>query len=208
MGSVAKSDISQFPFSPEHKRELTSVLANPDHSLFRKRIDVLDRAGLILTRLRANANNTSHAKDSKPIRLERVAEFLAAVSMNEQADLAKTVKSGLQDLGIAYAKRGRPKHRKAEILYSEYVDALERAIEHTEVFAKKSQIREQFGTKWGFEFRRLLGRERWPEERSDWLTSPKATPRTLAINIASEIFGLSYDRIRRACLNVSKSVEK
>jgi hypothetical protein len=202
---VAKFDISQYPFSPQHKRELASVVANPDHSLFWKRIAVLDRADLILDRLQPDANNNPHAKDSKPISLERVAEFLAAVSMSEQANLAKTVKSGLQDLGIAYPKRP---NRRAEILYSEYVKALEKAIEHTEVFAKRSQIREQFGTKWEFAFRRLLGRGRWPEERFEWLTSPQATPRTLAFNIASEIFSLSYDRIRRACLNAAKSVKK
>lgn len=202
---MAKSDVSRYPFAPQDQRELASVLANPDQSPFWKRIDVLDRADLILDRLRSDANNNPRARDSKPISLERVAEFLAAVSMNERADLAKTVKSGLRDLGITYQ---RPRNRKAETLYSECVDLLAKVVEHTGVFAKKSEIREKFGTKWRFEFRRLLGREGWPEECSDWLTSPKATPRTLAIYIASEIFGLSYDRIRRARLNCSKSVKK
>jgi hypothetical protein len=207
-GSVAKFDISRYPFSPQHKRELASVVANPDHSLFWKRIAVLDRAPLILDRLRAGANNNPHPRDSKPLSLERIAESLAAISLSKKSDLAKTVKSELQELGITYPKRGRPRNRRAETLYFDYVNALKRAIEHTGVFSRRSQIREQFGAKWEFEFTRLLGREKWPRRCFLWLTTPKATPRALAMNIASEVFDLSYDRIRRACLNTTKSVKK
>ena len=206
---MAESDISRYPFSPQHKRELASLVESPDYSPFYKRLATFDLEDEILDRLRAATNNDLQSKDSKPpLSLKRLAEFLAALSKSEKAELAKAVKSGLQDLGIAYPKRGRPRNRKAETLYSEYVNALEKAIEHTAVFARKSQIREQFGTKWDFEFRRLLGREKWPKDHFNWLTSPKATPRVLAMNIASEVFDLSYDRIRRACLNVAKSVKK
>jgi hypothetical protein len=197
--------MSRYPFSPQHKRELTSLLASPDYSPFWNRLAEFDLADHILARLRPEAKNDARAADLKPISLERVADFLAALSSSEKADLAKIVKSGLRDLGIPYRKRGR---RRAETLYFDYVNALERAIEHTGVFARKSQIREQFGAKWGFEFKRLLALEKWPENCVDWLKRPRMTARALALNIASETFDVSYDRVRRACLNAGKSVKK
>jgi hypothetical protein len=204
---VAKFDISQFPFSPEHKRELASVLANPDHSLFWKRIAVLDCADVILARLVTEANNNPPTKDSKPLSLNCVAEFLATISMSDRSALVSTVKRGLRSLGISSSQRGRPRGRKAEILYFEAVNVLERAIEQTGAFDNKLRIRKHFGAKWRFEFERYLGRQKWPKDYYYLLCASKATPHIIAVKIASEIFPVSEERIRRACRNV-KSVKK
>jgi hypothetical protein len=156
----------------------------------------------------APRNDPADSRLEPILSLQRVAKFLAAISTSRKAELAETVKLGLQSLGIEYSRRGRPKGRKAEFLYAEWVNVLEKAIEQTGAFDAKSRIRKHSGNKWRFEFERYLDRQKWPKDYYHLLCASRATPRTIAVKIASEILSLTEDRIYRACLRSSKPVKK
>lgn len=206
------STISQFPFSSECHRELESLLGKPDNLYFLLYLDNIGSEGslakAILSRLETAPQYDPPNRRLEPIlSLQRVANFLAAIS-TRKAELAKTVKLGLRSLGIESPRREPLKGQKNDLLYFECVRSLERAIEQTGLFDNKLQIKKHFGAKWRFEFERYLRRQKWPIDYYHSLCASRATPRTIAVKIASEIFAVSEDRIYRACLNASKSVKK
>jgi hypothetical protein len=206
---VVDSIISQYPFSPGNKRELESIEEHLDYlSELRGLLRGSNLATDLHNKLLAAASKNPPTNDSKDmLSLERVAEFLTAVSMSEKAVLAKTVKSGLQSLGIERPKPGRPKGRRTETLYFEYVEALQRAIEQTGVFAKKTEMKRTCGARWQPQLRQFLERGKWPVD-SIHLVITSTTTRVLAIHIASQRFGRSYDRIARACRRTTNTVRK
>jgi hypothetical protein len=209
-GSVAESTISQYPFSPDLMLALQSLDEEVGWNQYlEKPVREMKLAADLLNSLVAAAKHHPAPGDSaRTLDIKRVAGFLACVAMSEKSDLARNVKTGLQSLGIESSKPGRPKGQKADALYRVTVECLERAIEQNGIFTRKSEIRRKFGRKWESEFSRLLVRENWPSDCFHWLTSPKATPRVLAINIASDKFDLEYDRIYRACRKAAKTVQK
>lgn len=205
---MANFEISQYPFSPERIRELESVYNEVDWAQFIKEpLRRIDLGADLLHRLVVDAKNHPVPQDSeRALSLKLVADFLVCIATCGKRDLARTVEKGLRSLDIERPSPGRPKGRKSDTLYFEYVKALQGAIEETCVFSKKAEMKRS-GRGWTVRFRRFLEREKWPIDKIDLLITSR-TPQVLAFHIASEKFDCSYDRIYRACLSAAKTGQK
>jgi len=206
---VAESKISRYPFSSKHKKILASahvtMLIEASRIIFGPPDRQTELAAQILSRLAVGAKHVDSANGApEPMRFDDVAKFLASLAECDEAKLAKTVKTGLHSLGIERRQRGRPKGRKADTYYATYVELVADAIKHTGVFARKQEMKEQFGDDWRRHFEHFLRRENWPLDTLH-LVSGSSSPQKLAEQIAADEFDRSSDRIHRA-VKAAKSV--
>jgi predicted DNA-binding protein len=208
---VAESKISQYPFSLKNKEKLASArvrsLIEATDLLFGPERYEVTLAAEILRRLTAGAKNVASAEEwAETIRLDNVAKFLASLSQCEEDQLKKTVKTGLRNLGLDRRLPGRPKGRNQEAFYATYVELVAAAIKATGVYAKKQEMKDQFGDDWRRHFERFLRRENWPLHALP-LVSASSSPEKLAEQIVANECRVSPDRIYRA-VRASKSVKK
>jgi hypothetical protein len=185
--------------------------ADPDFYQFLMRgIEEMNYGKELHKQLIAGAENELTGKRLKPaLSLKSVAEFLAWLSRTENTSLPGVVRVGLKSLGVIrpLKKRGRPKGRKADLLYVARVEETMSRIKSDGVFSRREAMKQKYGPNWRVRFMNSLKREEWTVEEIYFLTNSRG-PRVFAIHIAARDCNVSYDAVDRACQRVAKAAKK
>ncbi len=137
---------------------------------------------------------------------EMVAQFLAWLTRREEDNLPWTVKKGLQWLGVKRVKRkpGRPAGRESDQNYFVEFRAWSLLIDRTNLWVWKKWLKKEQPRRWEIQLRSSLQGAKFSDPEIDAVIRAK-TPRSLAIQLTANKFGVEYDTVQKAILRYGRT---